>query len=109
MENIYIKLDKKSSLFKALKQKDLIEWGDYVGLNMKEVPRIGESFVLPYDSLLLGDKANERLKRYLHNRKNNRPVMRVDDIIIHQLNNDITFFYLKCTYILDTLNWFYHG
>lgn len=106
MKKIFIKLDKKSSLYKALKERNLIDYRNYISIYMTDVPRIGESFVLPYDSLM--NKDNDVLKKYFSNRRNNKPIMKVEDIIIHEAMKGSVLYYLKCTYVSDSLNWLYN-
>jgi len=61
---VFIKLNEKSSLYKALKQRDIIDYRGYIPLTLDFLPRVGESFVLPYGKLS-GNKCNETLKKYL--------------------------------------------
>jgi len=101
---VFIKLNEKSSLYKALKQRDIIDYRGYIPLTLDFLPRVGESFVLPYGKLS-GNKCNETLKKYLNNRNNNTPIMKVNDIIIHEAATNHVLYYLKCDYVSDSDNW----
>ena len=103
MKYVYIKLDKKSSLFKALKERKLIDYRGFLRLYLIDIPRVGESFTLPYSSMITTE--NEILNKYLSNRKNNKPVMKVEDLIIDQVCEEHNLYYLKCSYVNDTQNW----
>jgi hypothetical protein len=100
---VFIKLDESSSLFKALKQRNLIDYRGFLSLYLNDVPRIGESFTLPYDSMT--SEKNEILKLYLTKRPKNKPIMKVEDLIIDQVCAEYNLYYLKCSYINDTNNW----
>ena len=100
---IFIKLDEKSSLFKALKERKLIDYRGFIQLNLIDIPRIGESFILPYSSTNTTEK-DVILNKYLSNRKNNRPVMKVEDLIIERVCKEYNHYYLKCSYVNDTQN-----
>lgn len=104
MKYVYIKLYEKSSLFKALKERKLIDYRGFLMLYLIDVPRIGESFTLPYSSMNT-DENDAILNKYLSNRKNNKPVMKVEDLIIDKVCKEYNLYYLKCSYVNDTQNW----
>ena len=95
MEIIFIKLDTKTTLYKSLDRHKILNWDKYLELHLSEVPRIGESIIIP---------STEKTKPYLKNR-NNPPIIRVKDIIIQYVADNKRLYYLKCEYILDKHNW----
>jgi len=105
--HLYIRLDYNCSFYKTLSERKLIDYNNLLHIGLNEVPRIGESFILPY-GCFFDKKQNDSLSNWLSKRPNNFPMLKVLDLAMSTHVAETTFYYLKCQYIKDTHNWVYN-